>query len=350
MIVPLSRFLLVLLAASCASAPAAPPAARPADRWIASRPASGAQPATATRPLDRFARRLSDLAIDELSLAEAGGDKPCRGVKPPFRVLSALSDSGEGVSCILGDGGASCANFIDHEPAPVVQAMCDDSAEQVDVPSRVRAIGAAAEPGWRIAPIPAPEGYRALSLRAGHDYFLLVRRGPDWIASPLPVARTDGRSEAGPERLLDGRALTEDASFLLVAASHRGGVQQGELTTRLLILSDQLAERAVRDIGLLVWTIDADERTPDSPPAPRAGPHLEVQLEPTITGDGALRLELLREHRPEPDRQRFEREPCTRGGEGDLLGMACPVHRLDQLQKAAGFWKFEGGALVKSRR
>jgi hypothetical protein len=344
-----ARFTLLFAAASCASAPAAPVARRSGGGWIASPPETGENSASASRPLDRFARRLSDLAVDELSLADAGGDRACHGVTPPFRVVSALSDSGEGVSCLVGDGGVACANFVDHEPGPVVQALCGDSAEQVDVPSRVRQLASAAEPGWRIAPIPAPEGYRALSLRAGHDYYLMVRRGPDWIASPLPVARTDGQ-EAGPERLLESRALTEEPSFLLISASARGSVQQGELTTRLLVLSDQLAERTVRDIGILVWTVDPDERTPDSPPAPRSGPHLEVRLEPSITGDGVLRLDLLREHRPEPDRQRFEREPCTPSGEGDLLALACPVHRLDLIAKDAGFWRFEDGALVKSRR
>jgi len=348
MIVPVSRFVLLLAAAACASSPAPEtPARRGADRWIASRPAPGAHRATPSRALDRFARRLSDLAIDELSLADASGDRPCSGVTPPFRVLSALSDSGEGVSCLVGERSVACGNFVDHEPAPVVQAMCGDGAEQVDVPSRVRQVAGAAEPGWRIAPIPAPEGYRALSLRAGHDYFVLVRRGKDWIASPLPVARTDGL-EVGPERLLDGRALTEDASFLLVSASARGNAQQGEETTRLLVLSAELAERSVRDIGLLVWTVDPDERTGGAA-APRSGPHLEVLLEPSITGDGALRLELLREHRPEPDRERFENGPCTPSGEGDLLGMACPVHRIDLIAKDAGFWKFEGGQLARLR-
>ncbi len=350
MIVPVFRLALLLAAAGCASAPAAQtPARRAGDGWIASHPTAGAPPASASRPLDRFARRLSDLAVDELSLADAGGDKACRGVTPPFRVLSALSDSGEGVSCLFGAAGVACGNFVDHEPGPVVRAMCGDGAEQVDVPSRARQLAAATQPGWRIAPIPAPEGYRALSLRAGHDYFLLVRRGSDWIASPLPVARTDGL-EVGPERLLDGRALTEEPSFLLVSASARGGAQQGEETTRLLVLSAELAERTVRDIGLLVWTIDPDERSGDAAPAPRSGPHLEISLEPSITGDGVLRLELLREHRPEPDRQRFEREPCTPAGEGDLLGMACPVHRIDLIARDAGFWHFDDGALTRSRR
>jgi hypothetical protein len=304
----------------------------------------------AARP-GAFARRLSDLAIDELSLADGDSDQPCRGVAPPFRVVSALSDSGEGVSCLVGAGAATCANFIDHDPAQAERALCGESAEQVDVPPRVRHVAAAARAGWRITPIPAPEGYRALSLRAGEDYFLLVRRGPSWIASPLPVARTDGH-EVGPERLLDGRGLTEEASFLLVSSSYRGGSQQGELTTRLLVLSDVLAERVVRDIGLLVWTIDPEERgqMPDGAQSLRGRPHLEVLLEPSVTGDGALRLDLIREHRPETDRARFERDPCKPGGDGDLLGLACPVHRLDLVAKGAGFWRLDGGALVKNRR
>jgi hypothetical protein len=340
--------------AACGSSSGEAPRARaPSGGWIESRPVVSASGKSGpVRKLDRFAARLSALAIAEMSASASDADAPCRGVKPPFRVVSALSDSGEDVSCLIGKGAAAaCVNFIDHDVQHSEETLCGEGAEQVDVPARVREAAAAADPGWRIAPIPAPVGFRALSLRAGNDYHLLVRRGSTWIASRLPVARTDGH-EVGPERLLDSRALTDAPSFALVSSSYRGSDQQGELTTRLLILAaDDLAERTVRDIGLLVWTIDPDEE----PPAPagaqsfRAGPHLEVLLEPSITGDGALRLDLIREHRPEPDRQRFERAPCNAGGEGDLLGLACPVHRTSLIEKASGFWRFKDGALVRNR-
>ncbi len=357
---PVSRFpawSMLLFAASasaaCGSGAGSAPAARaPGGGWIASRPAgSSARGAGAERPLDRFARRLSALAIAEMSVSASDAEAPCRGVMPPFRIVSALSDSGEDVSCLVGAGGSACVNFVDHDVELAEQALCGESAEQVDVPARVRDAAAAAQPGWRIAPIPAPEGIRALSLRAGDDYFVLVRRGTGWIASPLPVARTDGH-DVGPERLLDSRALTEDPSFALVSSSYRGGSQQGELTTRLLILAaDDLAERTVRDIGLLVWTIDPEEKTqmPEGAQSLRARPHLEVLLEASVTGDGALRLDLIREHRPEPDRRRFERAPCKAGGDGDLLGLACPVHRLDLIEKEAGFWRFSDGTLARDR-
>lgn len=345
----------LLLLAACGSGSESAPAARaPGGEWIASRPASsgvrgGSGP---VRSIDRFAARLGALAIAELSASASDAEAPCRGVMPPFRIVSALSDSGEDVSCLVGQGGAAvCVNFVDHDVEQAEQALCGDSAEQVDVPARVKEAAAAAEPGWRIAPVPAPEGYRALGLRSGSDYYLLVRRGASWIASPLPVARTDGH-EVGPERLLDSRALTDDPSFVLVASSYRGGKQKGELTTRLLVLAaDGLAERAVRDIGLLVWTDDPEEsgQAPGGAQSLRARPHLEVLLEPSITGDGALRLDLIREHRPEPDRHRFERTPCAPGGEGDLLGLACPVHRLDLIEKDAGFWRYEDGGLVRDR-
>ena len=349
-----ARLLLLAAATACSSGAAEAPAARaPGGGWIESRPvASGRGKSGPAGKLDRFAARLSALAIAELSASASDAQAPCRGVSPPFRVVSALSDSGEDVSCLIGKGGqAACVNFIDHDVRHAEQTLCGEGAEQVDVPARVREAAAAADPTWRIAPIPAPEGFRALALRAGDDYRLLVRRGSSWIASPQPVARTDGH-EVGPERLLDSRALTEGPSFALVASSYRGGKQQGELTTRILILAaDDLAERSVRDIGILVWTMDPEETAPAPEGAQsfRAGPHLEVLLEPSITGDGALRLDLIREHRPEPDRRRFERAPCTPGGEGDLLGLACPVHRADLIEKDAGFWRFKDGALVRNR-
>lgn len=358
--VPRSPARLVLLAAAasaaaCGSGSGEAPAARaPSGGWIESRPvvsASGGKSGP-VRKLDRFAARLSALAIAELSASVSEADAPCRGVKPPFRIVSALSDSGEDVSCLIGRGGAAaCVNFIDHDVKHTEETLCGEGAEQVDVPARVREAAAAADVSWRITPIPAPEGFRALALRAGNDYHLLVRRGSSWIASRLPVARTDGH-EVGPERLLDSRALTEGPSFALVASSYRGGDGKGELTTRLLILAaDDLAERTVRDIGLLVWMMDPEEETPAPAGAQsfRAGPHLEVLLEPSITGDGALRLDLIREHRPEPDRQRFERSPCSAGGEGDLLGLACPVHRTSLIEKDSGFWRFKDGALVRNR-
>ncbi|HEU5056720.1 MAG TPA: hypothetical protein VFU21_09340 [Kofleriaceae bacterium] len=347
-------WLLVLAAAACGSGSAPAPAARASGgQWLASRPVGAGNGTSGPgRRLDRFAARLSALAIAELSARASDAEAPCRGVMPPFRVLSALSDSGEDVSCLVGQGGeAVCVNFVDHDVELAEQALCGESGEQVDVPARVREAAAAADPAWRVAPIPAPEGVRALSLRAGNDYHLLVRRGSSWIASPLPVARTDGHA-VGPERLLDSRALTENPSFALISSSLRGSAQTGELTTRLLILGgEDLAERTVRDIGLLVWTTDPDEKTQTAQGAPsfRAGPHLEVLLEPSITGDGALRLDLIREHRPEPDRRRFERPPCTPGGEGDLLGLACPVHRVDLIEKDAGFWRFKDGSLVRNR-
>jgi len=345
-------WLLALAVASgaCSSTPARTPAARaPGGGWIASRPVP-AERRSSGRPLDRFATSLSTLAIAELSLAPGDGKAPCRGVKPPFRVVSVLSDSGEDVTCLVGAGAARCVNFVDHETTLAEQALCGDGADEVDVPARVRTAAAAARPGWRVAPIPAPTGFRALSVRTGDEYFLMVRRGSVWIASPLPVARTDGH-EVGPERLLDSRALTDAPSFALVTSSYRGGDQQGELTTRLLLLSDDLAERAARDIGLLVWTVDPEEKNapPEGTSSFRSRPHLEVLLEPSITGDGALRLDLIREHRPEPDRRRFERAPCSSGGEGDLLKLACPVHRLDLVERDAGFWRFDGSALVKNR-
>lgn len=346
-----SWLLVLAVSAGCSSAPAPTSAARaPGGSWLASRPIADQRGGGPARPLDRFAAKLSSLQIAELSLAPSDAEAPCRGVTPPFRVVSALSDSGEDVSCLMGAGVVRCVNFVDHETELAEQALCGSTAEEVDVPARVRAAAAAAQASWRIAPIPAPEGHRALSLRAGDDYFIMVRRGSEWIASPLPVARTDGH-EVGPERLLDSRALTDGPSFALVASSYRGGSQKGELTTRLLVLSDGLAERAVRDIGLLVWTIDPEERAamPAGASSFRGRPHLEVLLEPSITGDGALRLDLIREHRPEPDRRRFERAPCTPGGDGDLLGLACPVRRLDLVEKDAGFWRFDGTALVKNR-
>ena len=352
---PRSPTWLLTLAASvaaCGSGTDAAPAARaPGGGWIASRPAgSGGRGAGPVRSLDRFASRLSALAIAELSVSASDAEAPCRGVMPPFRIVSALSDSGEDVSCLIGAGGSACIDFVDHDVELAEQALCGDGAEQVDVPRRVRDAAAAAEPGWRIAPIPAPEGIRALGLRAGSDYYLLVRRGSAWITSPLPVARSEGQ-EGGPERLLDSRALTDDSSFALVSSSYRGGKEQGELATRLLVLAaDDLAERTVRDIGLLVWTMDPEETEgSDGAPSLRARPHLEVLLEPSITGDGALRLDLIREHRPEPDRRRFERAPCTAGGDGDLLGLACPVHRLDLIEKDSGFWRFKDGALARDR-
>ena len=349
-----SSWLLAVVAASagaCGSASAPGPAARePGGGERALRSESIDQPAV--RPLDRFASRLSALAIDEISIAPGDAEAPCRGVRPPFRVVSALGDGGEGVSCLFGDGdAAACVNFVDHETNRAEQALCSETGEAADVPSRVRQAAAAAAAGWRIAPIPAPEGHRALSLRTGDDYYLLVRRGSEWRASPMPVGRTDGH-EVGPERLLDSRSIGEEPTVALVASSYRGGSQQGELTTRLFILSsDGLTEQAVKDIGLLVWTIDPDERTalPDGAQSLRGRPHLEVLLEPSITGDGAVRLDLIREHRPEPDRSRFEHEPCTPGGAGDVLGLACPVRRLDALEKEAGFWRLHDGALVKDR-
>ena len=343
-------FALAVASGACSSGPARTPAARaPGGGWIASRPIPAERGGPA-RPLDRFATRLSSLAIAEISLAPGDGKATCRGVKPPFRVVSALSDSGEDVTCLVGDGAARCVNFVDHETALAEQALCGDGADEVDVPVRLRTAAAAAQPGWRVAPIPAPAGFRALSVQTGDEYFLMVRRGSVWMASRLPVARTDGHA-VGPERLLDGRALTDAPSFALVASSYRGGSQQGELTTRLLILSDDLAERAARDIGLLVWTVDPEEKSaaPEGASSFRSRPHLEVLLEPSITGDGALRLDLIREHRPEPDRSRFERAPCTPGGDGDLLKLACPVHRLDLVERDAGFWRFDGTALVKNR-
>lgn len=354
MILPVSRvpsWLFALsLAGACSSAPARTPAARaPGGGWIESRPVATERGGPA-RPLDRFARRLSSVGIAELSLAPSNAEASCRGVKPPFRIVSALSDSGEDVTCAVGGGAARCVNFVDHATEQAEQAVCGDAAEQVDVPARVRTAVAAAQPGWRVTPIPAPDGFRALSVRTGDEYYLMVRRGTVWTASPLPVARTDGH-EVGPERLLDSRALTDAPSFALVASSYKGGAQQGELTTRLLVLSDELAERAVRDIGLLVWTLDPEEKgaMPAEASSFRGRPHLEVLLEPSITGDGALRLDLIREHRPEPDRLRFERAPCKPRGDGDLLGLACPVHRLELIEKDAGFWRFDGAALVKNR-
>jgi hypothetical protein len=352
-LVLLAAALAAILAACGSSASEAPAARAPGGGWIESRPVAAAGGKSGpVGKLDRFAARLNALAIAELSASASDAEAPCRGVKPPFRVVSALSDSGEDVSCLVGKGGAAaCVNFVDHDALHTEKTLCGEGAEQVDVPARVREAAAAADAGWRIAPIPAPDGFRALSLRAGNDYHLLVRRGSSWIASRLPVARTDGH-EVGPERLLDSRALTDGPSFALVASSYRGDDQQGEVTTRLLILAaDDLAERTVRDIGLLVWTMDPDEETP-APAGPqsfRAGPHIEVLLEPSITGDGALRLDLIREHRPEPDRQRFERSPCSAGGDGDLLGLACPVHRTSLIEKDSGFWRFKDGALVRNR-
>jgi hypothetical protein len=350
------------LAIGCTSASTTPAPARPTVTASDHHPTISRSAGTQARrvvtietALDRFGDQLTEIGIDELSLAQSdGGDSTCRDVAPPYWVVSALTDKGEGASCLVGAKQTACVWFAGHDLGHAEQVLCGDTADHAEIPPWVRGLVAGAVSEWQITLIPAPAPYRALRVRAGEDYHLLVRRGQVWMSSARPVASTDGR-DVGPERLLDSTPLTGEPSLALVGSSYAGGSGQGALTTRLSIMAEEegrLVELVGREVGLLFWAMDPEERE-DHPLGAQSlseRPHLELTLAPKIREDGVLVLAVDHDHRPAGLLERFQAEECTPDAEGDPLHLGCPVDRVDALRKDAGVWRVENDRLVRVKR
>lgn len=252
-----------------------------------------------------------------------------------------------------------------------------DAADR-DLQGATRRIGRASRrvsgPGWLhrmvelrswlgffhdVRPVASPPALPALQVRSdgmiGLAHHLLVNVRGRWWLAPEPLA--DGRGR-GILRVLDASALGSGAVLLAAAESYDGGSELGGAETWLYVFCDTgdgLTECARKQIGLFRWALAADERHryPRGAYDLRARPHIEAELEASVTRDGLLQLSVVYSMLP-ADRSEWEPEESCLAGDADAeedAEEACnPVSVVQRLINDAGLWRLEAGQFVPARR
>jgi hypothetical protein len=203
--------------------------------------------------------------------------------------------------------------------------------------------------------VASPPALPALQVRSdgmiGLAHHLLVNVRGRWWLAPEPLV--DGRGR-GILRVLDASPLGSGAVLLAVAESYDGGSELGGAETWLYVFCDTgdgLTECARKQIGLFRWALAADERHlyPRGAYDLRARPHIEAELEASVTRDGLLQLSVVYSMLP-ADRSEWEpEESCLAddvGAEEDADEACNPVSVVERLIDDAGTWRLEAGHLV----
>jgi hypothetical protein len=194
--------------------------------------------------------------------------------------------------------------------------------------------------------VPSPGSLPALRVSTGSsDHHLIVKVNGRWWPAPEPLAV--GR-RPGIHRVLDASALGSDALFLAVAESYDGGSEMGGGETWLHLFCDSAGgpvECGRKQIGLFRWALAAEDRAryPQGAHSLRARPHIEAELEPSVTRDGLLELSLSYRMLPADRSEWVDDESCAED-EGEA---ACdPVAAIERLINDTGPWRLAGGRLV----
>ncbi len=207
-----------------------------------------------------------------------------------------------------------------------------------------------------LRPVASPPALPALQVRSdgmiGLAHHLLVNVRGRWWLAPEPLV--DGRGR-GILRVLDASALGSGAVLLAAAESYDGGSELGGAEKWLHVFCDTgdgPTECARKQIGLFRWALAADERHryPRGAHDLRARPHIEAELEASVTRDGLLQLSLVYSMLP-ADRSEWEPDESCLVDEDEEDEEACnPVAVVERLINDAGTWRLEGSRLVPARR
>jgi len=301
--------------------------------------------------LERFADALVEHRISELSL-DANPEGACAPQpQATIWVVSGVTENGSDASCLLADTGVTCVAGASRDLERAMRRICGQERPKIPAPGWLNSLAAIvrSKPDlfWKVTPVAAPAGLPSLSVRNDlDDQFLLVRVSGRWWRWPEPLAWGRGR---GFVRVLDASSLGPDAVFLVVADSYDGGSELGSGETTVHVFCNSpagLAGCAEKRIGLFRWHLDAGDRHkyPRGAHSLRERPHIEAELEASLTRRGLLRLSLVYSKLPR-DRSEWEPDPdCEGDAEPDE---DChPVSVIEGLINDVGPWRLEGGRFI----
>lgn len=308
------------------------------------------------RDLERLSDILDEHRLAELSIGPTGRSACGSAEKTEAWTIAGAAEDGSGASCLVRESGTTCVDRADRDLERATRRICRGK-ERLAAPRWLESVAelVRSRPDlfFEVSPVPAPAALAALRVRNDSifDHYLLVKvRGRWW---PVPERLAEGRSP-GILRVLDASALGSGAVFLAVAESYDGGSELGAGETWIHVFCDDgrgLAGCARKQIGLFRWALAAEERRkyPGGAHSLRARPHIEAELEASVTRDGLLQLSLVYSMLP-ADRSEWEPEESCLADEDDTAEACNPVSGVERLINDAGLWRLEGGRFVPARR
>jgi hypothetical protein len=304
------------------------------------------------RDLRRFGDLLLELRVTELSLGPGSACEPV-DVEEAW-LISGAAEADGGASCLIGERGATCVAASDPDLDRAALRICGGTEPRIAAPPWVERIALLVRSRrdllYEVSRVAAPAALPAM--RVSTDSFghhLMVKVSGRWW--PAPESLAEGR-RPGILRVLDASALGSDAIFLAVAESYDGGSEMGGGETWLHLFCGSAhgpVECGRKQIGLFRWALAAEDRDkyPQGAHSLRARPHIEAELEPSVTRGGLLELSLAYSMLP-ADRSEWEPEESCAEDEGE--GEACdPVSAIEKLVNDAGLWRLADGRLVLAR-
>jgi hypothetical protein len=276
---------------------------------------------------------------------------PCGdGLREPT-TIEAVLDDGSRLLC-SGPAPLRCVDPPAPGKDPRASTSCDPefSKRAKPAPAWLAPLGA----GFESFDLYAPREPGLPTIVARDDdrqVYVAVRGTGGWRVTEQPLGEGQFWDDL---RVLDTSALTGGPSFGVVVSLHDGGTLMGAARTELVILAEEdgkLRKKDGRLVGLFQWSMSGRERNHCA--ACRhsydARPHVELRLEPKVTGPGALRLTLkvnnlkrlahvcnVRDLSPLPEPKDGEEEPTL-----------CQIDELREVRHNAGTWRWVNGRLAR---